>query len=126
MPSTGHLSWTSNWADTESISMPTWHSETNSHYAHSRCAWPRFAPCLKDKRIWVRRALTIEKAGCVCADIACAQEQQAALNKYIQDTKGVKVDRHLANKVAKAVLRAQTCISRTILRHKLKSLKSRP
>ena len=71
---------------------------------------------------WVTRAAAIEKSACACADANCAKNQQAALNAYVKDTKGVKIDNARANKVAKLVLKAQTCISKLIMKEKLKHL----
>ena len=77
------------------------------------------------KNKWVTKAEVIEKAACACKDAKCAQEQQKALNGYIKDTKGVKVKKKDANKVAKLVLKAQTCVSKVLLKEKLKSLKKK-
>ena len=75
------------------------------------------------KSKWVTKAQEIEKAACACKDVECAKKQQKALNDYIKETKGVKVKKKDANKVAKAVLKAQTCISKKMIGDKLKKLK---
>jgi hypothetical protein len=78
------------------------------------------------KNKWVKKAEDIEKAACACKDAKCAKEQQKALNTYIKDTKGVKVKKKDANKVAKLVLKASTCISKIqikAMRDKLKKKK---
>jgi hypothetical protein len=76
----------------------------------------------------VTRAAAIEKSACACTDAKCAKNQQAALNAYINNTKSSTGRlRHFvgtagANKVAKLVLKAQTCISKLIMKEKLKHL----
>jgi len=75
------------------------------------------------KNKWVKRSEEIEKAACACKDAKCAAEQQKALNSYIKDTTGVKVKKADAAKVKKLVTKARVCISKVILKERLKSLK---
>ncbi len=75
------------------------------------------------KSKWVKRIEKIEKAACACKDAKCAKKQQKILNEYISDTKGVKVKKKDAKKVGKLVLKAQLCISKKILKDRLKKVK---
>lgn len=73
----------------------------------------------------VKKAEEIEKAACACKDAKCAKEQQKALNKFMKDNKGVKVKKKDAKKVGKLILKAQMCVSKKLLKEKLKHLKKK-
>ncbi len=78
------------------------------------------------KNKWVKKAEEIEKAACACKDAKCAKEQQKALNQYIKDTKGVKVKKKDAAKVAKLVVKASSCISKAMVKDRLNKIKKAP
>ena len=65
---------------------------------------------------WAKRAKALVTASCACKDKECTGMQQAALNAYIKATKGIRVAKSTANKIAKDIVKAQTCISKTAAR----------
>ncbi|MFH2008702.1 MAG: hypothetical protein ABI333_19095 [bacterium] len=65
---------------------------------------------------WVSKAEKIKKAACACSDKKCAKDQQKEILDFAKESKGVKVKKSDAKKVAELISEAQKCILKIYLK----------
>ncbi len=83
----------------------------------------RYASCRVGDRYWLKKAQAIEKQACACKDLQCAKNQQKAIDDYIQQTEGVTVEKEIAKQVAKAMVKAVSCVTKITLAHKIRQIR---